>query len=94
MLARGTPVRSVLDSGRVQPRAPSPPQTWDELFSDFYSRAYADDQRQGKAQAQALAAARLTGCPAGGDLLDVPCGFGRHSVPLMAGVARPPRHVR
>jgi ubiquinone/menaquinone biosynthesis C-methylase UbiE len=66
----------------VQRRAPSPPETWDEFFSDFYLRAYADDERQGEAQAQALAAARLAGCPAGGDLLDVPCGFGRHSVPL------------
>jgi ubiquinone/menaquinone biosynthesis C-methylase UbiE len=33
-------------------------------------------------EAQALAAARLSGCPDGGDLLDVPCGFGRHSLPL------------
>jgi ubiquinone/menaquinone biosynthesis C-methylase UbiE len=66
----------------VQDRAPSPPATWDAFFSDFYLRAYADDERQGEAQAQALAAARLAGCPAGGDLLDVPCGFGRHSVPL------------
>ena len=62
--------------------APSPTATWDAFFSDFYLRAYADVQRQDEAAAQALAAARLTGCPEGGDLLDVPCGFGRHSVPL------------
>jgi ubiquinone/menaquinone biosynthesis C-methylase UbiE len=73
----------------VQQRAPSPPETWDEFFSDFYLRAYADDESQGEAQAQALAAARLARCPAGGDLLDVPCGFGRHSVPL----ARADYHV-
>jgi ubiquinone/menaquinone biosynthesis C-methylase UbiE len=66
----------------VPPREPSSPETWDAFFSDFYLRAYANDERQGEAQEQALAAARLTGCPAGGDLLDVPCGFGRHSVPL------------
>jgi ubiquinone/menaquinone biosynthesis C-methylase UbiE len=66
----------------VQQRAPSPPETWDEFFSDFYLRAYADSERQGEAQAQALAAARLALCPPGGDLLDVPCGFGRHAVPL------------
>jgi ubiquinone/menaquinone biosynthesis C-methylase UbiE len=66
----------------VQRRAPSPPETWDEFFSDFYLRAYAADERQAEARAQALAAARLAGCTAGGDLLDVPCGFGRHSVPL------------
>jgi hypothetical protein len=62
--------------------APSPAATWDAFFSDFYLRAYADAERQGEAEAQALAAARLSGCPDGGDLLDVPCGFGRHSVPL------------
>jgi ubiquinone/menaquinone biosynthesis C-methylase UbiE len=62
--------------------ATSPAETWDAFFSDFYLRAYADDQRQGEAEAEALAAARLAGCPAGGDLLDVPCGFGRHTVPL------------
>jgi SAM-dependent methyltransferase len=63
-------------------RAPSSPETWDAFFSDFYLRAYADRERQEAAEAQALAAARLAGCPAGGDLLDVPCGFGRHSLPL------------
>jgi SAM-dependent methyltransferase len=62
--------------------ATSPAETWDAFFSDFYLRAYADDERQEEAEAQALAAARLSGCPEGGDLLDVPCGFGRHSVPL------------
>jgi ubiquinone/menaquinone biosynthesis C-methylase UbiE len=66
----------------VQGPAPSSPETWDAFFSDFYLRAYADDERQGEAEAQALAAARLSGCPDGGDLLDVPCGFGRHALPL------------
>jgi ubiquinone/menaquinone biosynthesis C-methylase UbiE len=61
---------------------PSSPETWDAFFSDFYLRAFADDERQEEAEAQALAAARLAGCSDGGDLLDVPCGFGRHSVPL------------
>jgi SAM-dependent methyltransferase len=74
-----------LDSDGVQGPAPSQPETWDAFFSDFYLRAYADVERQGEAQAQALAAARLASCPAGGDLLDVPCGFGRHSVPLARG---------
>src|SRR6476619_4377851 len=61
---------------------PSSPETWDAFFSDFYLRAYAADERDGEAEAQALAAARLAGCPEGGELLDVPCGFGRHAVPL------------
>jgi ubiquinone/menaquinone biosynthesis C-methylase UbiE len=61
--------------------ATSSTETWDAFFSGFYLRAYAADETD-DAAAQAAAAARLTGCPAGGDLLDVPCGFGRHSVPL------------
>jgi ubiquinone/menaquinone biosynthesis C-methylase UbiE len=68
--------------GRVEGRAPSSTETWDAFFSDFYLRAYADDERQNEAEAQALAAARLAGCPPRGDLLDVACGFGRHSLPL------------
>jgi ubiquinone/menaquinone biosynthesis C-methylase UbiE len=63
-------------------QGPSSAETWDAFFSDFYLRAYAADEREGEAEAQALAAARLSGCPEGGELLDVPCGFGRHSVPL------------
>jgi SAM-dependent methyltransferase len=80
----------------MEGRAPSPPETWDALFSDFYLRAYAADEREGEARAQALEAARLSGCPEEGDLLDVPCGFGRHSVPLadagyrVTGVDRSP----
>ncbi len=60
----------------------SSPETWDALFNEFYLRAYAADERDAEARAQALSAARLAGCPDGGDLLDVPCGFGRHSIPL------------
>jgi ubiquinone/menaquinone biosynthesis C-methylase UbiE len=62
--------------------APSSPETWDAFFSDFYLRAFANDERDDEAEAQALAAARLADCPAGGELVDVPCGFGRHAVPL------------
>jgi ubiquinone/menaquinone biosynthesis C-methylase UbiE len=61
----------------------SPPETWDAFFNDFYLRVSAGDARQeDAAEAQALGAARLAGCPEGGDLLDVPCGFGRHAVAL------------
>ena len=62
--------------------APSTTETWDAFFSDFYLRAYAGAARDATASDQALAAARLAGCPDGGDLLDVPCGFGRHAIPL------------
>jgi ubiquinone/menaquinone biosynthesis C-methylase UbiE len=66
----------------VEPGDTSSLETWDSLFSDFYLRAYASDERDADAGQQAVAAARLAGCPEGGDLLDVPCGFGRHSIPL------------
>jgi SAM-dependent methyltransferase len=61
---------------------PSPDSTWDALFSDFYLRAYAADERAEEAEAQARGAARLAGLEPGQELLDVPCGFGRHSIPL------------
>lgn len=57
-------------------------ETWDAVFSDFYLRAYADDARVAEAEQQALAAARLAGGGPQDELLDVPCGFGRHSIPL------------
>jgi hypothetical protein len=70
--------------------APSPPETWDAFFSDFYLRVAAGDERhEREARAQALGAARLAQCPDGGDLLDVACGFGRHAVALaQAGLPR------
>jgi ubiquinone/menaquinone biosynthesis C-methylase UbiE len=66
----------------MEAKGPSPPETWDAFFGDFYLRAFGDDEGQAQEAQEALAAARLAGCPEGGDLLDVPCGFGRHAVPL------------
>ncbi len=66
----------------MTPLTPSSTATWDALFSDFYLRAYAADERDDAAEAQALGAARLAACPDGGDVVDVPCGFGRHSLAL------------
>ena len=63
-------------------RAPSPQETWDAFFSDFYLRVHAGVEPKDEARTQALAAAASSGCPDGGDLLDVACGFGRHAVPL------------
>ena len=60
---------------------PSTSETWDALFGDFYLRAYAGEEDEGLLD-QALAAARLAGCPEGGELIDVPCGFGRHAIAL------------
>lgn len=67
----------------MEGQAPSPPETWDDFFSDFYLRAFATDESEDEeAPKQAAGAARLAACPAGGDLLDVPCGYGRHAIPL------------
>jgi SAM-dependent methyltransferase len=66
----------------VEQRAPSPTETWDEFFGEYYLRAYPEDERDAEASAQALAAAQIARCPDGGDILDVPCGFGRHTLPL------------
>jgi ubiquinone/menaquinone biosynthesis C-methylase UbiE len=80
----------------VDSPAPSPPETWDALFSDFYLRAFADPEADADAEANARSAARLSACPAGGELLDVPCGYGRHAIPLaragykVTGVDRSP----
>jgi SAM-dependent methyltransferase len=60
----------------------SPAESWDAFFSDFYLRAYAHEEADVQAEGQALAAARLAGAPDGADVLDAPCGFGRHSIPL------------
>jgi ubiquinone/menaquinone biosynthesis C-methylase UbiE len=80
----------------MEGQAPSPPETWDALFSDFYLRAFANDEADADAEVQARAAARLAACPPGGALLDVPCGYGRHAIPLaragyrVTGVDRSP----
>jgi ubiquinone/menaquinone biosynthesis C-methylase UbiE len=80
----------------MEGHAPSPPETWDALFSEFYLRAFADDEADAQAGAQAQSAARLAACPPGGELLDVPCGYGRHAIALaragyrVTGVDRSP----
>jgi ubiquinone/menaquinone biosynthesis C-methylase UbiE len=63
-------------------KGPSSAETWDAFFSDFYLRAYAADEETEKGERQALGAATLAGVEPGAELIDVPCGFGRHSVPL------------
>jgi ubiquinone/menaquinone biosynthesis C-methylase UbiE len=63
-------------------KGPSSAETWDAFFSDFYLRAYAADEESDKAERQALGAATLAGVQPGAELIDVPCGYGRHSIPL------------
>jgi ubiquinone/menaquinone biosynthesis C-methylase UbiE len=63
-------------------KGPSSAETWDAFFSDFYLRAYAAETADEKAETQALGAAKLAGAEPGAELIDVPCGYGRHSIPL------------
>jgi ubiquinone/menaquinone biosynthesis C-methylase UbiE len=57
---------------------------WDELFDEMYLLTYAALDRGGPQEEEALAAARLAGQEPGADVLDAPCGYGRHSIPLAA----------
>jgi ubiquinone/menaquinone biosynthesis C-methylase UbiE len=68
----------------AEARSPHPQELLDAFFGEFYLRVYGNRQAGDEAREQALAAARLSGCPAEGALLDVACGFGRHAVPLAA----------
>jgi ubiquinone/menaquinone biosynthesis C-methylase UbiE len=68
---------------------------WDELFDELYLRTYADHE-PGDPREEALAAARLAGVEPGAEVLDAPCGYGRHSLVLaeagyrVTGVDRSP----
>jgi SAM-dependent methyltransferase len=69
---------------------------WDELFDEMYLLTYAALDRGGPQEEEALAAVRLAGREPGADVLDAPCGYGRHSIPLaragyhVVGVDRSP----
>jgi SAM-dependent methyltransferase len=58
-------------------------ETWDELFDELYLRTYAGHEPGDPAE-EALAAARLAGVEPPAEVLDAPCGYGRHSVALAA----------
>jgi ubiquinone/menaquinone biosynthesis C-methylase UbiE len=55
---------------------------WDSLFDELYLRTYASLQPEADAEDEALAVVRLADVEAGADVLDCPCGYGRHSIPL------------
>ena len=55
---------------------------WDRLFDELYLRTYAPLEPRFDSKAEALAAAKLAGLEPGADVLDCPCGYGRHSIPL------------
>jgi ubiquinone/menaquinone biosynthesis C-methylase UbiE len=55
---------------------------WDRLFDELYLRTYAQLERGDDPEAEALGFARLAGLEPGTHVLDCPCGYGRHSIPL------------
>jgi ubiquinone/menaquinone biosynthesis C-methylase UbiE len=55
---------------------------FDRVFDEAYLEVYAPRQDPAQAEEEALAAVRLAGCEPGAEILDCPCGFGRHSIPL------------
>jgi ubiquinone/menaquinone biosynthesis C-methylase UbiE len=68
---------------------------WDELFDELYLRTYADHE-PGDPRDEALGATRLAGVEPPAEVLDAPCGYGRHSRALaeagfrVTGVDRSP----
>ena len=58
-------------------------EQWDELFDELYLQTYAGHE-PGDPREEALAAAALAGVEPPADVLDAPCGYGRHSRVLAA----------
>jgi SAM-dependent methyltransferase len=73
--------------------------SWDELFDELYLEMYANRLAERDPGQEALGAARLAGLAQGAEILDAPCGFGRHAIPLAAegfrvtGVDRSPAQL-
>jgi SAM-dependent methyltransferase len=59
-------------------------EPWDAFFDAHYVLTYAPLQPDDRSRLDALAAARLAGLAPGAWILDVPCGYGRHAIPLAA----------
>ena len=56
------------------------PQDWDRFFDYFYPET--TTLFRSDSDAEARAAMALAGCDSGADVLDCPCGEGRHAIPL------------
>ena len=54
---------------------------WDQLFDELYLKTYAD-REPGDLREEALGAAQLAGVEPPAEVLDAPCGYGRHSLVL------------
>jgi ubiquinone/menaquinone biosynthesis C-methylase UbiE len=55
-------------------------KNWDRFFDDFYPETAMLSQLDSEAEARA--AIKLAGCDPGANVLDCPCGQGRHAIPL------------
>src|SRR5213076_1428288 len=55
---------------------------WDAFFDSLYFETYIPRLDSKDAGPEALAAVELSGATPGADVLDCPCGFGRHSIPI------------
>jgi len=55
---------------------------WDALFDETYLRIYEPMTSEERSREQALAAVALAQVAPGGEVLDCPCGYGRHALPL------------
>ena len=55
---------------------------WDAVFDETYLRTYVPFVDEERTRGEALGAAALAGVEAGAEVLDCPCGFGRHAVVL------------
>lgn len=55
---------------------------WDSVFDETYVQTYLHHASEEQSREQALAAAALAEVEPGAEVLDCPCGFGRHAIPL------------
>jgi ubiquinone/menaquinone biosynthesis C-methylase UbiE len=55
---------------------------WDSVFDDTYLQTYLHRSDPEQSRQEALAAVALAAVEPGAEILDCPCGFGRHALPL------------
>ena len=55
---------------------------WDSIFDETYLRTYLPFTDEERTHAEAFGAAHLAELEPGAEILDCPCGFGRHAIPL------------
>lgn len=57
---------------------------WDAVFDETYLRSYVPILTEERTREEAIGAVRLAGLEQGAEILDCPCGYGRHSLALVA----------